>query len=898
MNRLKRSFQSANAHITERGGRRCHDFCGMRSDLCRNGGSCFTDEVTCRGGCICARGWTGPWCKHQDIADSSGSIPDLSAGKAVSKDDDVIDTEQFPPPQGVNDLQSIGRDKTHVKKISNTGKSELKEQVPLGGMSFVKQQQFGHTLGILTKKSSLSSLNESDNQKSINVNDEFIQTLNESLPSKIDDKTLRESCFTSCHDGDCIKVNNNYKCKRRLDPTKDAAPKACGPGFECKHGVCDMEALKNNNHKCICERNYVGGFCDLKCPLDCGEHGICDIHVVNRSIDFKCYCHWNYTGYNCSEAIPEEPDDPLPDVHVFHWYVVGGSVAIVTVVLLTMIVAGYMMWRRRLVFMLKIVHYFQQYEDDDGKEYDAFVSYKSCPRDEDFVLNQLFPKLEGEGKFKLCLHFRDFLPGEVIANNIVKAIENSRRTIIVLSPEYVKSEWCRMEYQKAQHEMLKLKHKIIPIVLEPIHDLSNVDTNLKSLLNSVTYLEWPGLENNKKVDKFWQQMELSLPKKSSVDQSSSLPLPEQTQQTQSDNCSEAISSPQRPSSLPNALISISSEIMLPIEPCIETPSGECSPKAFHRQKRTLKHFMGKLVQHKMFVRQDSNSSQSALVDSDTFASRSSCDSVSESLETESMDSPSLPSPSVTSKSLSRESVSVGSSRSFTGMRNGRICNGFNCRKPLVPRRSSIASFERLHSSSVSSSFGSDASIEVNAKERTTHFCEKDHCDESDCNDCAFRCNESHSHDTECIRCSLQHNNSNSQEFVNKGFLFNQDRVDFQLEYDDCKKFRQRSDNNRVKISAIAGSDQLKIERLPVENDTCDNYNQAFLRSAYRGSIKHQKDSLNELMKKERMGSLPKNYKKSGINKTREDAPGFSFTELDPSSLCTNKTMSIDIYENV
>lgn len=48
----------------------------------------------------------------------------------------------------------------------------------------------------------------------------------------------------------------------------------------------------------------------------------------------------------------------------------------------------------------------------DGKEYDAFVSYKSCPRDEQFVLHQLFPKLEVEYKFKLCMHFRDFLPGE------------------------------------------------------------------------------------------------------------------------------------------------------------------------------------------------------------------------------------------------------------------------------------------------------------------------------------------------------------------------------------------------------------------------------------------------------------------------------------------------------
>lgn len=48
----------------------------------------------------------------------------------------------------------------------------------------------------------------------------------------------------------------------------------------------------------------------------------------------------------------------------------------------------------------------------DGKEYDAFISYKSSKEDEDFVLHQLYPKLEEEMGFKLCMHFRDFTPGD------------------------------------------------------------------------------------------------------------------------------------------------------------------------------------------------------------------------------------------------------------------------------------------------------------------------------------------------------------------------------------------------------------------------------------------------------------------------------------------------------
>jgi len=48
----------------------------------------------------------------------------------------------------------------------------------------------------------------------------------------------------------------------------------------------------------------------------------------------------------------------------------------------------------------------------DEKQWDAFISYKSHPVDEQYVLHELYPRLEKEFGFKLCLHFRDFVPGE------------------------------------------------------------------------------------------------------------------------------------------------------------------------------------------------------------------------------------------------------------------------------------------------------------------------------------------------------------------------------------------------------------------------------------------------------------------------------------------------------
>lgn len=102
------------------------------------------------------------------------------------------------------------------------------------------------------------------------------------------------------------------------------------------------------------------------------------------------------------------------------------------------------------------------------------------------------------------------------------AINNSRRTILVLSPDYVKSEWTKFEYQFAQREMLKRKHRIIPIILADIPKKDYVDQNLRLIMESVTYLKWPENDNIKTINHFWKQLHLSMPKTKKTSQSSSI----------------------------------------------------------------------------------------------------------------------------------------------------------------------------------------------------------------------------------------------------------------------------------------------------------------------------------------------------------------------------------------
>lgn len=136
--------------------------------------------------------------------------------------------------------------------------------------------------------------------------------------------------------------------------------------------------------------------------------------------------------------------------------------------------------------------------------YHAFISYSE--KDAEWVQAELVPHLEASN-FQLCLHERDFVPGEWIIDNIIKCVESSYKTVFVLSQSFVQSEWCNYELFFAQHRAIDVQQdSLVLILLEPIPpgSLSRKFLRLRSLLRQQTYLPWSTEEP--KCQLFWASL--------------------------------------------------------------------------------------------------------------------------------------------------------------------------------------------------------------------------------------------------------------------------------------------------------------------------------------------------------------------------------------------------------
>ncbi len=163
---------------------------------------------------------------------------------------------------------------------------------------------------------------------------------------------------------------------------------------------------------------------------------------------------------------------------------------------------------RREIMAVKTVYLLR------GHSYATFLCYYSRPPtkedsfpisdEEKYVNENILARFDENcgGKYKICHHRVDFVAGIPVMENIQRAVHCSKCAIIVLSQDFVNSDWCRDEF-----EMCMAKNRRDPtytlyvILMQPRESLHNLTPYMKKFFRNNTYLERDDKDLWTKLDK-------------------------------------------------------------------------------------------------------------------------------------------------------------------------------------------------------------------------------------------------------------------------------------------------------------------------------------------------------------------------------------------------------------
>ncbi|XP_004608124.2 toll-like receptor 10 [Sorex araneus] len=143
-------------------------------------------------------------------------------------------------------------------------------------------------------------------------------------------------------------------------------------------------------------------------------------------------------------------------------------------------------------------------------QFHVFISYSE--HDSAWVKYELIPKLEKEdGSVSICLQEGNFDPDQRIPETIISCIENSDKSIFVLSSSFIQSVWGHYELYFARRNLLHDSSDcVLLILLEPIphYCIPAQYPLLKALLAKKACLEWP--RDRHKCRLFWANLRAAI----------------------------------------------------------------------------------------------------------------------------------------------------------------------------------------------------------------------------------------------------------------------------------------------------------------------------------------------------------------------------------------------------
>ncbi|CAG5121970.1 unnamed protein product [Candidula unifasciata] len=148
--------------------------------------------------------------------------------------------------------------------------------------------------------------------------------------------------------------------------------------------------------------------------------------------------------------------------------------------------------------------------DTENSEFrfDAFIVYSEMSRQ--FVFGDCLRELEVKRGHKVCVDDRDFMPGTYDVSAIVSAIQNSRKTMLILSPDFYDEQFSEYSVKMALMEEIYQKRTVLYLCLyRPLpDDEMSKRYDLLMIMKRNNYMEFPpetetsdGVRQN-----FWDQL--------------------------------------------------------------------------------------------------------------------------------------------------------------------------------------------------------------------------------------------------------------------------------------------------------------------------------------------------------------------------------------------------------
>ena len=181
----------------------------------------------------------------------------------------------------------------------------------------------------------------------------------------------------------------------------------------------------------------------------------CDNLDFLKWIQISTSITFHYAG---DHVCTDSPDNAIHNIEIdsLHcdWYWMQPLIIVASSLTLALFIcAAYVTYRKRFHISNLIFRFQERFcvardeITDSAFIYDAFVLYSSVDDDRLWVHYKLLTELENVYGFRLCIHHRNFPAGVDIIDNIAQAIRTSRKVLVVMSPNFIRSDCCIEEVQ-------------------------------------------------------------------------------------------------------------------------------------------------------------------------------------------------------------------------------------------------------------------------------------------------------------------------------------------------------------------------------------------------------------------------------------------------------------------